>query len=360
MDFGISTRLYHENNCVLAHSNELCALGTKALIVTGRNSSQKNGSLDDVTAALANHNIPYVVFNKIEENPSVESVIAGAQFGTSENVDFVIGIGGGSPLDASKAIALLIANGKSDKDFLYTPMPNAPHLPVAAVPTTCGTGSEVTGVSVLTLHSSHTKRSVSHQIFPDIALVDSKYLKAAPDQIITSTALDALAHLCESFLHAKADVKSRKAAEKGLTVWGKAKNDLANCNFTDDVLDKLMSASVYAGIAIRYTGTSIPHGLSYRVTYECKMAHGLACAVFLPPFIETAPANFQKQILEQLGFNDFSELKNFIARLCNGCEIPRNILELSIGDMLKNKAKLASACYPIDEKMLRTIAENHC
>lgn len=360
MDFGISTRLYHENNCVLAHSNELCALGTKALIVTGRNSSRKNGSLDDVTAALATHNIPYVVFNKIEENPSVESVIAGAQFGTSENVDFVIGIGGGSPLDASKAIALLIANGKSDKDFLYTPMPNAPHLPVAAVPTTCGTGSEVTGVSVLTLHSSHTKKSISHQIFPEIAFVDSKYLKAAPDQIITSTALDALAHLCESFLHAKADAKSRKAVEKGLTIWGEAKNDLADHNFTDDVLDKLMSASVYAGIAIRYTGTSIPHGLSYRVTYECKMAHGLACAVFLPPFIENAPANFQKQILEQLGFNDFSELKKFIARLCNGCEIPRNILELSIGDMLKNKAKLASACYPIGEKMLRTIAENHC
>ena len=354
MDFDISTRLYHENNCVLAHSNELCALGTKALIVTGRNSSRKNGSLDDVTAALATHNIPYVVFDKIEENPSVESVIAGAQYGASEIVDFVIGIGGGSPLDASKAIALLIANGKFNKDFLYTPIPNAPHLPIAAVPTTCGTGS------VLTLHSSHTKKSISHQIFPEIAFVDSKYLKAAPDQIITSTALDALAHLCESFLHAKSDVKSRKAVEKGLTIWGEAKNDLADHNFTDDVLDKLMSASVFAGIAIRYTGTSIPHGLSYRVTYECKMAHGLACAVFLPPFIENAPANCQKQIMEQLGFNDFFELKNFIARLCNSCEIPRNILELSIGDMLKNKAKLASACYPIDEKMLRTIAEYHC
>lgn len=360
MDFDISTRLYHENNCVLAHSNELCALGTKALIVTGRNSSRKNGSLDDVTAALATHNIPYVVFDKIEENPSVESVIAGAQYGASEIVDFVIGIGGGSPLDASKAIALLIANSKFDKDFLYTPIPNAPHLPVAAVPTTCGTGSEVTGVSVLTLHSSHTKKSISHQIFPEIAFVDSKYLKAAPNQIITSTALDALAHLCESFLHAKADVKSRKAVEKGLTIWGEAKNDLADHNFTDDVLDKLMSASVYAGIAIRYTGTSIPHGLSYRVTYECKMAHGLACAVFLPPFIENAPANCQKQMLEWLDFTNFNELKNFIVTLCNGCEIPRDILELSIGDMLKNKAKLASACYSIDEKMLRTIAEYHC
>lgn len=360
MDFNFSTKLYHEHNCVLAHADELCALGTKALIVTGRNSSRKNGSLDDVTAALATHNIPYVVFDKIEENPSVESVIAGAQFGASEKVDFVIGIGGGSPLDASKAVALLIANGRFEKDFLYTPAPNAQHLPVAAVPTTCGTGSEVTGVSVLTLHDSHTKKSIPHQVFPEIALVDSKYLKAAPDHIIISTALDALAHLCESYLHAKADATSRKAVEKGLNVWGQAKNDLANHKFTDDVLDKLMSASVFAGIAIRYTGTSIPHGLSYRVTYECKMAHGLACAVFLPPFIENSPIECQKQMLEWLGFANFSEMKNLIAMLCKGCEIPRDILEMTIGDMLKNKAKLASACYPIDEKMLRTIAENHC
>ena len=90
------------------------------------------------------------------------------------------------------------------------------------------------------------------------------------------------------------------------------------------------------------------------------MAYGLACAVFLPPFIENAPANCQKQMLEWLDFTNFNELKNFIVTLCNGCEIPRDILELSIGDMLKNKAKLASACYPIDEKMLRTIAEYHC
>ncbi|WP_295208598.1 iron-containing alcohol dehydrogenase family protein [Ruminococcus sp.] len=360
MFFNLPTKMYHEHNCVSAHADELCSLGTKALIITGQSSSKKNGSLEDVTAALDGHKIAYAIFDKIEENPSVETVIAAAIFGISEKADFVIGIGGGSPLDASKAVALLIANGVFDKDFLYTTNKNAPHLPVAAVPTTCGTGSEVTGVSVLTLHEDHTKKSIAHQIFPDIALVDSKYLKTAPKSVLISTALDALAHLCESYLHVKADAYSHMSAEKGLSVWGGVKQALLDGEFSDDTLDKLMAASVMAGISIRLTGTSLPHGLSYRVTYECKMVHGKACAVFLPAFIDNAPDEYKHRILELLGFERFSDLKRFVETLCADCEIPQDILELSIADMLKNKTKLASACYPIDENMLRKITEDYC
>ena len=119
MKLYMPTKVYNEKGCVRQHSQELAELGTKALLVTGKHSSRVNGSLQDVEDALNREQVPYVVFDGIEENPSVETVMRATALGLSEKVDFVIGIGGGSPMDASKAIALMIANPEKKADFLY-------------------------------------------------------------------------------------------------------------------------------------------------------------------------------------------------------------------------------------------------
>ena len=155
MKLYMPTKVYNEKGCVRQHSQELAALGTKALLVTGKHSSRVNGSLQDVKDALNREQVPYVVFDGIEENPSVATVMRATALGLSEKVDFVIGIGGGSPMDASKAIALMIANPEKKADFLYetdAAVKQAANkaLPVAAVPTTAGTGSEVTPYAILT------------------------------------------------------------------------------------------------------------------------------------------------------------------------------------------------------------------
>ena len=156
MKFYMPTKVYNELDCVTKHSAELAALGTKALIVTGRSSSKKNGSLDDVITALETHRISYAVFSEVEENPSVETVMKARDLGLSSGADFVIGIGGGSPLDAAKAIAVMLQNPDKDWQYLYEST-SAKALPIAAIPTTCGTGSEVTGVAVLTRHDLKTR-----------------------------------------------------------------------------------------------------------------------------------------------------------------------------------------------------------
>ena len=153
MKLYMPTKVYNEKGCVRQHSQELAALGTKALLVTGKHSSRVNGSLQDVKDALNREQVPYVVFDGIEENPSVATVMRATALGLSEKVDFVIGIGGGSPMDASKAIALMIANPEKKADFLYetdAAVKQAANkaLPVAAVPTTAGTGSEVTPYAI--------------------------------------------------------------------------------------------------------------------------------------------------------------------------------------------------------------------
>ena len=130
MNFYMPTRVYNEKDCVRRHSQELAALGSRALIVTGRHSSRINGSLQDVEAALIREKIPYAVFDEIEENPSVDTVMRARAVGISERADFVIGVGGGSPMDAAKAIALMIANPDRDERLLYEAAETSPEGPV--------------------------------------------------------------------------------------------------------------------------------------------------------------------------------------------------------------------------------------
>ena len=101
MRFFAPTNVHIEKNCVRNHKKELLALGTRALIVTGRHSSKINGSLDDVLTVLEESSVPFRIFSEIEENPSVETVAQAAEIGKEFQADFVIGIGGGSPLDAA-------------------------------------------------------------------------------------------------------------------------------------------------------------------------------------------------------------------------------------------------------------------
>lgn len=164
MRFFDPTNTYAERNCIQNHKKDLLALGTRAFVITGHSSSKKNGSLDDVIAVLEEASVPYKVFNEIEENPSVETVVKAAEIGKEFKADFVIGIGGGSPLDASKAIALLIANPEESGDCFYVEK-DLKALPIAAVPTTCGTGSEITPAAVLTRHDTQTKKSISYNFF---------------------------------------------------------------------------------------------------------------------------------------------------------------------------------------------------
>lgn len=318
---NIPTDIYIENGAVKNHGGEIAELGKKAMIVTGRYSSAVNGSLDDVKAVLESQGIGYVIYNDIEENPSVETVYTAATAAVKYGVDMFVAVGGGSPMDASKAISMLAKNGivcenaefsesesvvKAEKcelsdsiakveELLYTPA-KLPFYPIVCVPTTCGTGSEATPYSILTSHIKQTKKSIAHKIFPSLALVDYSYLKTSSYSGMKSTCVDALAHMIESRLNTNANAFSRAYAEDGMKLWASCKGCLETeerfAHMTDDEFSTFMQASVLAGMAIAYTGTSIPHGLSYTLTYENGVPHGKAVGVFLSGFLKntvTAP-----------------------------------------------------------------------
>lgn len=353
MFFYMPTKVYCEKGCVENHAEELRKLGKKALIMTGRSSSKKNGALDAVIQALEKEGAGYVVFDEVEENPSVETVMKARKTGLEAGADFVVGIGGGSPMDAAKAAALMMKHPNEGEEFLYTKGSDAA-LPVAAVPTTCGTGSEATPWSILTRHELKIKGSIPHKIFPSLALADPGYLEKAPMSVIVSTAVDAMGHCIESYINANAAVYTKMLCEKSLQLFCREKEMLLGerAAVYED-WENLMNASTLAGMSISHTSTSLPHGLSYYLTCEDDMPHGKAVGVFEAAYVEAAPEVLKEQMLRLLEFKDIAEMRQFMGRLLGSIEIESRVEDRAIEGMLQNRAKLVNCPYEVDESVLR-------
>lgn len=352
------TKVFFEQGSVKNHAEELKKLGTKAMIVTGKHSSRINGSLSDVEAALKQNGQDYVIFDEIEENPSVETAAKAASAAVEAEVDFFVAVGGGSPMDASKAISLLAKNPDAIPDAeerLYDAAPMAAY-PVAAVPTTSGTGSEVTPYAILTLHKNHTKKSIAHKLFADVAFIDYSYLKTSSYGGLVSTCVDALAHLIESYLNTNADVCNRMYSMEGLRLWGRTKEALLRGGdaLTDAVYENFMHASMVAGMAIAHTGTSLPHGLSYPVTYEMGIPHGKAVGFFLPGFLrEYEDQTEVSAVLALLGFASVEEFADYLKKLIGEPSIPEELWSLDRRAILSNPAKLKNYPFVMNEEILK-------
>lgn len=370
MKFFAPTCVYLEKDCVKNHKEELCALGSRAFIVTGHYSSKANGSLQDVLTVLEEASIPYQIYNDIEENPSVETVAKASDIGKAFQANFVIGIGGGSPLDAAKAIALLIANPTESSDCLYEKK-DLKGLPIAAIPTTCGTGSEVTPNAVLTRHAFKTKKSISYNLYPDLALIDGKYLTSASSNLLINTAVDALAHCVESRLHAKSNLYNHMFSEYGLQLWKDtipALSTIASASeptsisdlLTPDLCEKLMLASTVAGMAIAQTTTSLPHALSYEITYNYGIPHGKACGTFLAAYMEEYASQQPKdvkKVLDLLGFDSTKTFGTFLRNLLGTVSIHPADVSLYADNIMANASKLSTYPFDIQRDAIVTIIE---
>ncbi|OOB80288.1 MAG: hypothetical protein BEN19_05700 [Epulopiscium sp. Nuni2H_MBin003] len=318
-------------------------LGTKACIVTGFSSSKKNGSLDDVIGALKSVDINYMVFDRIEENPKLETLEQAKDEALKEGCDFVIGIGGGSPLDAAKGIAIMIKNPHIGANNLVG-NGKLDATPVVAVPTTAGTGSETTQYAILTDTKLGTKINFGQKVFPVIAFLDAKYMMDMPVDVTRSTALDAFSHLAESFLSLRSNMLSEIFVKEGLTLFRKCIPALLEGIFTKEDRENLLITSTLGGIAIAQTGTLIPHTMGYSMTYYKQIPHGIANIMFYREYLSSFKDKTKvNTIVELLGFKDLAELCNMIDKLvevkisCTDDEIKKYT-----DYVFREKAKLAN------------------
>lgn len=341
MRFYMPTKIIMDKNVVVKNSNLLNQYGKKAFIVTGKNSAKKSGALDDVIKALTIENIEYEIFDEVEENPSLETIESAANIGRDKSVEFVIGIGGGSPIDASKAIAIMLKNPDITKDTILTDR-KLQALDLIAIPTTSGTGTEITQYSIVTVHKEKTKKNLGQSVFPKIAFLDARYTETMGLYTTVNTAVDALSHIVEGYLNVNANIITDGIAEKALKIWGECIDSLLKREFSFEVREKLMIASTMAGMIIAHTGTSLPHGMGYSLTYFKGIPHGLANGCLYKEYLNVFKNRDKINIIvNSLGLKSYDEFEEILGKLTKvNIEISEKEIKEYTDSIWNNKGKL--------------------
>ncbi|MBR3158683.1 MAG: iron-containing alcohol dehydrogenase [Atopobiaceae bacterium] len=324
MNYYMPTRLFTGDDCISQHSDALRALGDSCIIITDRIAAKASGALDDVCAALDSCAIAHVAWDGVSENPPVSACIEAGRLAAERGATFVLGIGGGSSLDAAKAISVFAANPDLDEAGFYALAWDRSPLPIALVGTTAGTGSEVTKVSVLT-DAAHRKHSIhDDRLYATVAFGDSRHTHSCPASVTLSCGVDIIAHATESYFSHKADEVSRAFAVRAIRL-SSAPLAAAAAGEELDVEQRraLYEASILGGLAINTTGTCFPHNVGYYLTENYSVPHGFASAIFLPAMLTRVrdyDAPYAAAFYDEIG----SDEETFV-RLIEGCLPKRDI-----------------------------------
>lgn len=263
-------------------------------------------------------------FDRIEPNPRHTTIDTLAEQARQVNIDVVIGLGGGSVLDAAKAVAMLITNPGSCTDYegrnRYTHTP----APFIAIPTTCGTGSEVTWVSVITHTGEARKISVKGEtMFPSVALVDADLLRTLPSHLVAYTGVDALTHALEAYTgHASNPVSDALAEQAIVLLFQYLRRAVVDIEGDDEAREAVMRAATIAGIAFGNADVAAVHCLSETIGGIWDIPHGLGNAIFLAPvmryhqaFIRAQLATLYRKIAPAQASHTDSDADNMIAAI---------------------------------------------
>lgn len=228
------------------------------------------------------------VFNAIEQNPKHLTVDRGGKIVRRFRPDLIIGLGGGSVLDAAKAIALLATNPGRIEDYEGRGKYQNPPLPVLAIPTTCGTASEVTWVSVITHTGRKFKMSIKGPLlFPAVALVDPDLLKTLPPELVASTGMDALTHAIEAYTAKPANFMTDIFARESLFhIFASIEEAYRDIKDNGNAREGLMKGSMLAGFAFGNSDVGAVHCLAESIGAIYDIPHGVANAIFLPYVME--------------------------------------------------------------------------
>jgi len=285
-------KVFAGENCLLKNGAALKGLGKNAFIVTGKHSAKASGALDDAFKALGANGQGGEVFDGVMNNPTTDCAKEAAAACKKAGCDFVLAIGGGSPLDAAKAAAVLAVNDISIEQLFNKEFAAA--LPIIAVPTTAGTGSETTPYSVLidTTGERLKKRSVgTPDLFPRIAFLDARYTQSLGKSGTIHTTVDALSHAVEGLISVRANPVSDGLARESIALIAGCLGELADFPADGKALslrtrEILLTASSIAGMVIAQTGTTAVHSMGYMFTLAWGTDHGRANGLLLAEYLK--------------------------------------------------------------------------
>lgn len=259
---------------------------SKAYIISGPH-LEKIGMVDKCREALKAAGIESDAFTQTEGNPSTDTVAKAAKGFKSSNADFIVAFGGGSPLDVAKAVAVIASYGGNITDYEGGGKVPGPVVPMIAIPTTAGTGSEVTAFSVITDHSRNYKLTVvSNYLLPAYAILDPELITTVPKSTAAACGIDAMVHALEAFISKAASPFSDLFAKEALRLIGTSIRDYVLDRSNLAACESMLTGSLFAGIAFSHARLGDVHAMSHPVSAYFDVAHGVANAVLLPTIVD--------------------------------------------------------------------------
>ena len=298
----------------------------------------KMGLVEKAAESLKVAGIAVDTFTEIEGNPSVETVDKATVAFKESGADFIVAFGGGSPMDVAKAVGVTAKYGGSITEYEGAHKVPGPIIPLIAIPTTAGTGSEVTAFSVITDHSRDYKLTVfSYEILPAYAILDAELLTTAPASVAAACGIDAFIHAEEAYISTAASPFSDAMAEKAMSLIGKNIRRFVANRGDIEAAEAMLVGSLFAGIAFSFARLGNVHAMSHPVSAFFDVPHGVANAVLLPVIAEyNALADHGRYLTI---YNDISPVPAYeeefepmmlvdaIRELCGEIGIPANLTE---------------------------------
>lgn len=283
----VPSKIIYGSGSASTVGQEARLLGAKHILLISDHGLQGAGIVDEVAVSLKKEGLSFSTYLEVETEPSVESVRPCVEFASREACDVVIGLGGGSVLDTAKVTAMLLTNGGAVEDYLGADLVKHPGLPSILMPTTAGTGAEVTPNALFYVPTRRNKEAVVSQfIVPAVALVDPALTLSLPPHITAATGIDALCHAIESFTASNATPLSMPFAREAIRLIAihlrKAvvrPHDLA-------AREGMALGSLYAAISLANSGTNAVHALAYPLQGLNRITHGVANSLLLPYVLE--------------------------------------------------------------------------
>ena len=260
--------------------------GKHGFIISGPHLN-KMGIVASCSESLENAGIKVDAYTETEGNPSVETVEKAAAAFCKSGADFIIALGGGSPMDVAKAVGVVARYGGSITEYEGGDRVPGDIIPLIAIPTTAGTGSEVTAFSVITDHSRNYKLTVfSYKLIPAYAILDPELLTTAPVSVAAACGIDAMVHALEAYISKDASPFSDAMAEKALELIGKNIRRYVADRTDIEAAEAMITGSLFAGIAFSWARLGDVHAMSHPVSAYFDVPHGVANAILLPTIVE--------------------------------------------------------------------------
>lgn len=286
-EFIVPGKIISGSGALEAAESALKAFGKKALIVTDKVMIDL-GNCAKVEAALKNEGVDYVIYSDITGEPTDVMIDGGVKVYKEKGCDFIVALGGGSPIDSMKAIASLIENGGSISDYMGKII-DVPVPPMVAIPTTAGTGSEATQFTIITDTKKDIKMLLKGAVLmPTLAIIDPQFTMTAPPKITAATGLDALCHAVEAYTSRKAQTLSDTFAVSAVKRIFKFLPVAFKDGKNEEARVEMSVAALEAGIAFNNASVTIIHGMSRPIGALFHVAHGLSNAMLMKECLKFA------------------------------------------------------------------------